>query len=49
MHLRTRSAIFRGEWNNFIALRLLEIADLERTFVDELLARHPMVAPTEIG
>jgi hypothetical protein len=39
----------RGEWNNFIALRLLEIADLERTFVDELLARHPVVAPTEIG
>lgn len=39
----------RGDWNTFIARRLSAISALEQSFVGEILARHPMVAPHEIG
>jgi hypothetical protein len=36
-----------GSWNEFIALRLEAIEALERTFIDDLLARHPTVSSTQ--
>jgi hypothetical protein len=39
----------RGEWNDFIARRRLEIDALERSFVSDVLARHPALLPPQIG